>query len=100
MARKGRIVLCGQIAGYNEAAPESGLRNMMRLVYGSITVQGFLQRDYAGDVPAARAELQQWLTAGKIKARVDARPGFMQIPQTFSALFRGENEGTLLALVD
>jgi len=100
MNRKGRIVLCGQIAGYNDAQPTTGLRNMMRLVYGSITVQGFLQRDYADEVPAASAELRTWFAAGKLNARVDARPGFMQIPQTFSALFRGENAGTLLALVD
>ena len=100
MARKGRIVLCGQIAGYNDADPAPGLRNMMRLVYGSITVQGFLRSDYADEVPAALAELQSWFAAGKLQARVDARGGFMQIPQTFAALFRGENAGTLLALVD
>ena len=31
MARKGRIVLCGQIADYNHAEPAAGLRNTMRL---------------------------------------------------------------------
>ncbi|MDB6001725.1 MAG: NADP-dependent oxidoreductase, partial [Rhizobacter sp.] len=46
MARKGRIVLCGQIATYNNGGPAPGPRNMMRLVYGSITMQGFLQGDY------------------------------------------------------
>lgn len=100
MARKGRIVLCGQIASYNAIGQANGPRNMMRLVYGSITMQGFLQGDYADEVPTALDELRTWLAAGLLKARVDARRGFLQIPETFSALFRGENEGTLLALVD
>ena len=100
MARKGRIVLCGQIASYNASTMPEGPRNMMRMIYGSITMQGFLQGDYAHEVPAALEELQTWFSAGKLKARVDARRGFMEIPQTFAALFDGSNEGTLLALVD
>jgi NADPH-dependent curcumin reductase CurA len=100
MARKGRIVLCGQIASYNGGRPAEGPRNMMRLIYGSITMQGFLQGDYAAEVPAAFEELRGWFADGHLIGRVDAKPGFMQIPETFAALFEGGNQGTLLALVD
>lgn len=100
MAKHGRIVLCGQIAGYNDDRPVPGPNNMMRLVYCSITLRGFLLSDYAGEIPAAVEQLRRWFAEGKLKARVDARPGFHRIPQTFSALFDGSNDGTLLALAD
>lgn len=51
MARFGRIVLCGQIGGYNEDGPVPGFTNMMRLIYGSIRMQGFLYSDYLADIP-------------------------------------------------
>jgi NADPH-dependent curcumin reductase CurA len=100
MARKGRIVLCGQIAGYNDPAPAPGPRNMMRLIYGGITMQGFLRADYANEDPRALQELRGWLAGGQLRGRVDARRGFADIPRTFASLFEGGNEGTLLAVVD
>ena len=99
MARHGRIVLCGQIASYTSGRQPEGPRNMMRLVYGSIRMQGFLMGDYAAEVPAALAELQAWAHAGVINYREDVRCGFEQIPTIFGALFDGSNRGTLLASI-
>ena len=99
MARHGRIVLCGQIASYNSGRQPEGPHNMMRLVYGSIRMQGFLMGDYAPDVPAALAELQTWARADMINYREDVRPGFDQIPTIFGALFDGSNRGTLLVSI-
>ena len=99
MARHGRIILCGQIASYNSGRQPEGPRNMMRLVYGSIRMQGFLMGDYAADVPAALVELGAWAKAGLIKYREDVRSGFEQIPTIFGALFDGSNRGTLLASI-
>lgn len=100
MAKFGRIVLCGQIAGYTRSAPVPGPTNMMRLIYGSIRMQGFLQGDYAPRADEAIAQLQEWVAAGRIAHREDARSGFQDIPQTFAALFNGANDGTLIALLD
>jgi NADPH-dependent curcumin reductase CurA len=100
MARFGRIVLCGQIASYTDASPAPGPTNMMRIIYGSITMQGFLQSNYLSEADAAIAQLREWVEAGKIVHREDVRPGFKRIPETFSALFEGGNHGTLLAVVD
>lgn len=61
---------------------------------------GFLQADYADEVPAALKDLRGSLASGQLLARIDARPGFSQIPQMFASLFDGRNEGTLMALVD
>ena len=99
MARHGRIVLCGQIASYNDGSTPEGPRNMMRLIYGSVRMQGFLMGDYAAEVPAAIAELDVWGRAGSISYREDVRAGFDQIPETFGALFDGSNRGTLLASI-
>lgn len=100
MARHGRIVLCGQIASYNDGRTPEGPRNMMRLIYGSIRMQGFLMGDYAAEVPAALVELESWTKAGLIEYREDVRGGFDRIPETFGALFDGSNRGTLLASID
>jgi NADPH-dependent curcumin reductase CurA len=100
MAKFGRIVLCGQIASYNEDGPTPGPRNMMRLIYGSVRMQGFLAGDYAPEREAAIDELRGWVRAGRFAHREDVRTGFMQIPDTFAALFDGTNKGTLLAAIE
>jgi len=100
MARHGRIVLCGQIAGYNDDRPVEGPRNMMRIIYGSVTMQGFLMGDYANEVNDALERLRAWVKGGRISHREDIRGGFEKIPETFSALFDGTNHGTLLACLD
>ncbi|MDB6085879.1 MAG: NADP-dependent oxidoreductase [Gammaproteobacteria bacterium] len=99
MARHGRIVLCGQVAGYNDGTPIEGPRNMMRVIYGSITIQGFLMRNYASEANEALTELRRWIGDGLIAHREDVRHGFENIPNIFSALFDGSNRGTLLASI-
>ncbi|WP_333605276.1 NADP-dependent oxidoreductase [Novosphingobium sp.] len=99
MARFGRIVLCGQIAGYNDGQPAPHL-NMMRLIYGSIRMQGFLCSDYRSEMPAATSELISLVRSGEIVSRQDIRSGFENVPRHFNALFDGGNQGTLLGLID
>jgi NADPH-dependent curcumin reductase CurA len=100
MAPKGRIVLCGQIASYDTAESAEGPRNMMRLVYGSIRMQGFLCGNYADRFDEAVNNLKAWTAAGKINYREDLRTGFENLPKSFSALFDGSNAGTLLVQID
>lgn len=100
MAKFGRIVLCGQIGHYTAGGPVPGPGNMMRLIYGSVRMQGFLGGDYAADREAALDELQRWVGEGRIAHREDVRTGFRAIPATFGALFDGSNKGTLLAAIE
>ena len=99
MARFGRIVLCGQIGGYNEDGPVLGFTNMMRLIYGSIRMQGFLFSDYLDEIPAALEYLIPWVRSGEIITRQDIRSGFENLPLNFNALFDGSNQGTLLGVI-
>jgi NADPH-dependent curcumin reductase CurA len=100
MANGGRIVLCGQISSYETEEQAEGPRNMMRLIYGSITMQGFLCSNYAAQFGQAIADLRIWMDAGELHYREDVRGGFEQLPDIFSALFDGSNNGTLIAMID
>jgi NADPH-dependent curcumin reductase CurA len=51
-------------------------------------------------VDAARAQLRDWLRAGRIQCRVDLRHGLRNLPAAFLDLFMGANEGTLLVAND
>jgi hypothetical protein len=99
MNRLGRIALCGQISGYN-GTPMRGPANMMRLIYGGITMRGFLVGDFAPEWDAARADLKAGYDSGAIVYRDDLREGFELLPQHFCDLFEGRNQGTLLVMTD
>jgi NADPH-dependent curcumin reductase CurA len=99
MNRLGRIVLCGQIAGYDGAGMR-GPANMMRLIYGGITMRGFLVGDFATEWETARADLKALYDSGALIYRDDLREGFEQLPQHFCDLFEGRNDGTLLVMTD
>jgi NADPH-dependent curcumin reductase CurA len=99
MAPHGRIVLCGQIASYdNDQSPE-GPKNMMRMIYGSITMQGFLTRNYTDEFATAIEYLKNKDKSGEIIFREDVRNGFENIPSIYKSLFSGSNEGALIAQV-
>ncbi len=96
MAPFGRIVLCGQIASYNEDETPEGPRNMMRLIYGGMRMQGFLVGHYVNKFPKALADLEKWVEQGLISHREDVREGFQSLPAVFNELFEGRNKGTLI----
>jgi hypothetical protein len=101
MAEKGRIVLCGQIAGYNDDQRKPGPRNLMLLITRRIRMQGFIMIDYIDRIDEAMADLVEWVMAGKIAYREDIQQGFDDIPATFLRLFAGKNTGKqLLHLAD
>ncbi|MDY1007405.1 MULTISPECIES: NADP-dependent oxidoreductase [unclassified Sphingomonas] len=96
MADFGRIVLCGQISSYDRAGGAPGPRDMMKLVYGRIRMEGFVVGDFVGRAAVARAKLRDWADEGRLTVRVDQRAGFERLPEAFVALFDGGNDGTLL----
>lgn len=98
LRRGGRVALCGQIATYDGAAGDPPL-DMMRIIYGAIRLQGFLVPDYAARFDEATAQLAAWNAEGRLAHREDVRDGLERLPDTFAALFRGDNAGTLIARV-
>lgn len=100
MARFGRIVLCGQISTYNTGPSARGLSDTMRIVYGSLRVQGFLFTDFKSEFPEAMQDLTSWVRSAAIVTRQDVRRGFDDLPEILNTLFDGSNQGTLLAEID
>ena len=98
MAERGRIVLCGQIASYNNKKEEQGggPGNLIQLVLRRVSMEGFLMLDYLEYMGQAQQELAAWVKAGEIACRNDVQEGFQNIPRTLLRLFRGENQGKQL----
>ena len=100
MARFGRIVLCGQISAYDSSKQPEGPRNMMRLIYGSVRMQGFLCPNYEHLYAEAVEDLRAWTQSGKLIHREQILSGFESLPEAFLSLFAGSNEGTVLVKID
>ncbi|WP_101757386.1 NADP-dependent oxidoreductase [Oceanicoccus sp. KOV_DT_Chl] len=101
MAKKGRIVLCGQISAYNDEQPQPGPKNLMKLVVNSIRMEGFVMIDFMDRIDEAMNDIVTWVLEGKIAYREDIQEGFDNIPATFFRLFAGQNTGKqLLKIAD
>jgi hypothetical protein len=97
----GRIVLCGQISGYNDAEPAPGPHNLMYLVARRVRMEGFVVLDYLDRLDEAMSDLTAWLGEGKLAWREDVQEGFENIPSTLLRLYDGRNKGKqLLKLAD
>jgi NADPH-dependent curcumin reductase CurA len=95
----GRVAVCGQISAYDSDLPAPGPRDMMRVVYSRVRIQGFVLGDFPREVEGARADLMRWVKEGKLVHREDLRRGFDRLPNSFFDLFKGANAGTLLVQV-
>ncbi|GGC27501.1 NADP-dependent oxidoreductase [Novosphingobium marinum] len=100
IARKGRIAVCGQISAYDSDKLSQGPNDMMKLVYWSVRIEGFLLGDFVDDFDEARSSLEKWYAEGLLVNRTDLRNGIENLPASFLDLFSGRNEGTLLVSAD
>ena len=96
IAVKGRVAVCGQVAAYDSDTPAPGLRDMMKVVYRSVTIRGFTMGEFDQEADVARADIKRWKADGRLAYRDDIRIGFERLPHAFIGLFKGENTGTLI----
>lgn len=89
-----RFVLCGMIAGYNDAAP--GPRNLFAAIEKRIALQGLIASDHLQHFPEFTAQMREWIREGKVKLRETVVDGLENAPDAFIALFRGANTGKML----
>ncbi len=99
LALRGRIVLCGAISRYNDAAPPRGPRNYLNLLVKRGRMEGFIVLDYMPRAAEAVAALSGWMRAGKLRDRVDVQHGFENAPSALVRLFKGENQGKQLVKI-
>ena len=96
-----RVPVCGLIAQYNElpqAEPGADrLAVVMRdVLKKSLTIRGFIQREFAHLRPAFLEQAQGWIRDGRLRYREDIVDGLAQAPAAFIDLLQGRNFGKLV----
>jgi NADPH-dependent curcumin reductase len=96
LAMRGRIVLCGAIATYNDDELRPGPKHYMNLLLKRGRMEGFLVLDYMPRALEAGMQLWSWVQAGQIAFQVDVVRGLENAPRALMRLFSGENRGKQL----
>jgi len=98
-----RVPVCGLVAHYNDTALPSGPDRspalMANILSRSLTVRGFIQREFAARYPQFLQEMGDWLRTGQVHYREDIVDGLQHAPQAFIGMLRGGNFGKLLIRV-
>jgi NADPH-dependent curcumin reductase CurA len=99
LAMRGRVVLCGAIATYNDRGALTGPANYRALIIRRGRMEGFLILDYLERMPEAQAQIGQWLAEGKIKSAEHLVEGLERAPEALNLLFTGGNTGKVIVKV-
>lgn len=98
-----RIPVCGLVAHYNDKAPPAGPdrlpMTMGQILSKSLTVRGFIQREFVAQYPEFLRDVGGWLADGRLKHREDVTEGLEQAPAAFIAMLEGGNFGKALVRV-
>src|SRR6185503_4049022 len=92
----GRVAVCGMISGYNEPGSRTVVRNLSNIIYGRITLRGFVALDFMHLRGDFERDMRQWLKAGKIKWKETVLQGIAEAPHALVGLMQGENIGKML----
>jgi NADPH-dependent curcumin reductase CurA len=96
LAMRGRVVLCGAIAAYNDADLRPGPKHYLNLLLKRGRMEGFIVVDYMKRAPEAVMQLFAWVQSGELVNRVDVQEGLENAPRALRRLFLGENQGKQL----
>jgi len=95
-----RVPVCGLIAQYNQSGPFDGpdrLPLVMRdILSKSLTIRGFIQRDFADQRPTFYHDMAKWIADGQVRYREDIVDGLENAPKAFISLLEGGNFGKLI----
>lgn len=99
MNLRGRIVLCGMIARYNDTKLEPGPRNLFLAIGKRLTMRGFIVSDHLDRIGPFTTDMARWISEGKIRWKTTVLEGIEKAPDAFIGLFKGENLGKMLVRV-
>ncbi len=99
IAMRGRIVLCGAIAQYNDPAA-AAIYNHAMLIMRRASMTGFIILDYAARFLEAQMELAGLLLGGQLVHHEHIVDGLDNAPTALNLLFTGGNSGKTLVRVD
>lgn len=97
-----RVPVCGLIAQYDglDLSGKDRLPVLMRdILTKSLTVRGFIQREFIDQRPAFLETMSGWLRSGEVKYREDIVDGLTNAPDAFMGLLKGHNFGKLVIRV-
>ncbi|SFR93266.1 hypothetical protein SAMN05216570_0806 [Dyella sp. OK004] len=106
-----RVPVCGLIAHYNDDGYRSGFNGelpvaadrlpalMRSVLTRSLTLRGFIQREFVQHYPEFLREMGGWLRDGQVRYREDIVDGLEHAPEAFIGLLKGRNFGKLLVRV-
>ena len=99
IAMRGRIVLCGAIAQYNDPAA-AAIYNHAMLIMRRASMTGFIILDYAARFLEAQMELAGLLLGGQLVHHEHIVDGLENAPTALNLIFTGGNSGKTLVRVD
>ncbi|RUU79657.1 NADP-dependent oxidoreductase [Mesorhizobium sp. M7A.F.Ca.MR.362.00.0.0] len=97
-----RVPVCGLIAQYNVIADAGTDRLptlMQQVLHRSLTIRGFIQREFVNQRPAFYREMAEWIASGRVRYREDIVDGIENAPQAFLGLLEGRNFGKLIVRI-
>jgi hypothetical protein len=97
LAVHARVVICGAVSQYNNAAKVQGPSNYLALLVRRARMEGFVVFDFAARYREAAQEIAGWIATGRLKTKEHIVRGTIDdFPETLQMLFRGENVGKLV----
>ena len=96
---RGRAVLCGAIAQYNDTEPPAGPRNLALAIGKRLRLEGMLVGDHYALQPRFVEEVGGWLREGRLVVQETVVDGFENTVDAFLGLLRGDNTGKMLVKV-
>lgn len=98
-----RVPVCGLIAQYNQKGAFDGPDRMPLLMRDiltkSLTIRGFIQREFADQQQAFHHDMTKWISDGQVRYREDIVEGLTNAPEAFISMLEGGNFGKLIVKV-
>ena len=97
----GRIICCGAVSQYDQAAPESGPRGVPGLIVTKrLNLRGFIVMDFEDIKKEAEKQLMDWIEKKQIKPAEDIVIGLENTPNALIGLLNGENKGKRMVRIN
>ena len=97
----GRIICCGAVSQYDQAAPQNGPRGVPGLIVTKrLTLKGFIVMDFnKKEQEEAEKNLLNWINEKKIIPAEDIMNGLESTPRALIGLLNGDNKGKRLVKI-
>ena len=99
IAMHARVTICGAISQYDHMDDVTGPSRYLRLAERQSRMEGFAYFHFADRIPAAMAELTEWVNDGSITLDETVLDGIERYPEALEVMFTGGNRGKLLVKV-